>query len=244
MEICIPHSVVKVNRNLPWVNKCSQSDQEENTLFHIAKRTGKPTDHAEYKAKHNQVVKMLRESKQTFFNQRLNNAKTFWKAIRLLNCDYSSIPTLLDGDGSNTVESSSAKAMCRNNFFYTCFNHNYPPLTDAAQDLDFTYGSLCPSHCPAQLLCTEESVLALLAGLDISKSTGRNGISPKMLKSTSLSMHCSIIMQVVQPLNIYWHFSYFMETGENYPNSQRHKQVPSLLLQTNICSPPSCKQTH
>ena len=29
MEICIPHSVVKVKRNLPWVNKCSQSDQEE-----------------------------------------------------------------------------------------------------------------------------------------------------------------------------------------------------------------------
>ena len=98
-----------------------------------------------------------------FFNQRLNNAdtKTFWKTLRLLNHDYSPILTLLDGDGSNTVESSSAKAACLNSFFYTCFNHNYPPLTDAAQDLDFTYGSLCPSHCPAQLLCTEESVLEL-----------------------------------------------------------------------------------
>jgi len=92
-----------------------------------------------------------------------------------------------------TLLNLAAKAMCRNNFFYTCFNHNYPPLTDAAQDLDFTYGSLCPSHCPAQFPCKEESVLELLAGLDISKSTGSNGISPKMLKSTSLSMHCSII---------------------------------------------------
>jgi len=92
-----------------------------------------------------------------FFNQRLNNAdtKTFWKTIRLLNHDYSPIPTLLDGDGSTTVKSSSAKAAFLNSFFYTSFNHNYPPLTDAAQDLDFTYGFLSPSHCPAQLLSTE-----------------------------------------------------------------------------------------
>ena len=85
-----------------------------------------------YRAKRNQVVKILRESKQTFFNQRLNNAdtKTFWKTVRFLNRDYSSIPTLLDGDGTTTVESSSAKAACLNNVFYTCFNQNYPPLTE------------------------------------------------------------------------------------------------------------------
>jgi len=82
-------------------------------------------------------------------------------------------------------------------------------------------------YCPARLLCTEESVLELLAGLDISKSIGSDGISPKMLKSTPLCVHCYIIMQVVQPLNIYWHVSHFMETWKNYPNSQRHKQVPS-----------------
>ena len=84
MEICIPHSMVKVKRNLPWVNKSIlKAIRKRNTLFCIAKRTGKSTDHAKYKAKHNQVVKMLQESKQTFFNQCLNNAdtKTFWKTI-------------------------------------------------------------------------------------------------------------------------------------------------------------------
>ena len=125
---------------------------------------------------------MLWESKQTFFNQHLNNADTkpFWKTIRLVNHDYSSSPTLLDVDGSTAVESSPAKAAYLNNFLYTCFNHNYPPLTDAAQDLDFTYHSLCPSYSSAQLLCTKESVLELLAGLDIlSKSTSSDGISPR-----------------------------------------------------------------
>ena len=74
MEICI----------LPWVNKSIlKAIRKRNTLFRIAKQTGKQMDQAKYKAKRNQVVKMLWESKQTFFNSRLNNAdtKTFWKTL-------------------------------------------------------------------------------------------------------------------------------------------------------------------
>ena len=170
------------------------------------------------------------------------DTKTFWKTIRLLNHDYSSIPTLLDGDGSTTVdsESSSAKAACMNNFFYTCFNHNFPTLTDAAQDLDFTYRSLCKSlPCSASLY--RGVVLEVLAGLVV--SIYRQCWNPSKDVETYIPQHCSIIMWVVQPLNLYWHVSHFMETGKNYPNSQRHKQVTSLRLQTNVC-PPCCKQTH
>ena len=67
MEICVPHSVVKVKRNLARLNKSvAKVIKKRNTLFHIAKWTGKSTDHAKYNAKHNEVVKMLQESKQTF----------------------------------------------------------------------------------------------------------------------------------------------------------------------------------
>ena len=117
MDICIPHSVVKIKRNLPRINKSIvNAIRKRSTLFHIVKQSGKSTDHAKYRAKRNQVVKMLRESKQTFFNQHLNNAdtKTFWKTVRFLKRDYSSIPTLLDGNGTTTVESCSAKAACLN----------------------------------------------------------------------------------------------------------------------------------
>jgi len=132
---------------------------------------------------------ILRASKHAFFNQHLNNAdaKTFWKTVRFLNGNYSSIPTLLDSERSATVKSSSAKADCLNSFFYSCFNRSFPPLTDLNQVLDPVYDSLCPSACPAEFLCSEESVLELMAGLDITKSTGSDGISPRMLKSTSLS---------------------------------------------------------
>ena len=84
------------------------------------------------------------------------------------------------------MESSSAKADCLSKYFYTCFNHNHPPLTSLDNDLDLIYGSLCPQSCPVELLCTEEAVLELLVGLDISKSSGYDGISPRMLKSALL----------------------------------------------------------
>jgi len=100
--------------------------------------------------------------------------------------DHSPIPTLLDGDGSTSVESNSAKAACLNNFLYLLQSQLYS--SNRCKILtSHNYCSLCPIHCPAQLLYIEESVLELLAGLDISKSTGSNGISPKTLKSTSLS---------------------------------------------------------
>jgi len=65
--------------------------RKRNTLFRIAKQTGRPTDHAKYKAKHNQLMKMLRESEQTFFDQCINNADTkmFGKLSDFLNHDYS-----------------------------------------------------------------------------------------------------------------------------------------------------------
>ena len=68
----------------------------KDALFRIAKATGKPTDHAKYNRKRNQVVSMLRDGKQLFFDHNVD-AKTFWKTIQLLNQNYSS-PTLEDID--------------------------------------------------------------------------------------------------------------------------------------------------
>ena len=146
--------------------------------------------------------------------------------VRFLNRDYSSIPTLLDGDGTTTVESSSAKAACLNNFFFTCFNQNYPPLTEEVQDPDFTYGSLGPSNCPADLLCTEESILELLAGLDVSKSTGTDGISPRMMKSTSLSIAPSLCKL----------FNLSISTG-TFPSAWKLGRITPISKRTNNSLP-------
>ena len=115
---------------------------------------------------------MLRDSKQTFFDQHLNDVdtKTFWKTVRLLNQTNSSrIPTLLDG--TKSVETSKDKATTLNNFFYTCFNHRQPPLCQPT-DLE---SYLPPNERPGELLCTVESVWELLTNLDTTKSTGSDG---------------------------------------------------------------------
>ena len=62
------------------------------------------------------------------------------------------------------------------------FNLSEPPLT--CDDLPETDSSLCPSY----LLCTEEEVLSTLGSLDVSKLNGPDGISARMLKSTSYSI--------------------------------------------------------
>ena len=96
MEICIPNAIVRVKKNVPWMNRdISVAIKQRNKLFQLAKRSGKASDHVKYKLKRNHVVTMLRTSKQLFFNK-LNDAdsKTFWKTVRLLNHQQTSIPTL------------------------------------------------------------------------------------------------------------------------------------------------------
>ena len=134
MEICIPHTMAEIKRNPPWITKAVL--KRRNTLFRTAKSTGKPIDRAKYNSKRNEVVNMLRECKQSFFNQQLNNVdtKTFWKTVRSLSQSSSStIPMLQDGD--KTVKSSLDKATTLNNFFYTCFNRTQLPLHDTRNNL-------------------------------------------------------------------------------------------------------------
>ena len=93
---------------------------------------------------------MLRKSKQFFFDK-LNcaDAKMFWKTVRLLNNQQSSVP-MLQFNGT-TAESSTDKADVLNNYFYGCFNHNTPPLSDSVTD--YAFEDLHPNKCLVNLLC-------------------------------------------------------------------------------------------
>ena len=47
--------------------------------------------------------------------------------------------------------------------------------------------------CPDKMLCTEEEVYNLLSSLDVSKSSGHDNISARMLMETALSMTSIVI---------------------------------------------------
>ena len=101
---------------------------------------------------------------------------------KVISKQDSNIPTLLDSD--TPVTSSSGKADLLNQYFLDCFNHTFPPLNNPAP--------LDPSSCPVSLLCTEEDVSELLHNLNPAKSTGLDGVSAIMLKSTAPSITASL----------------------------------------------------
>ena len=104
---------------------------------------------------------MLRRDKQHYFyNLRFAMNKHFWKAIKVINKQDTSIPALWDGDRS--VTSNIAKAEILNSYFYKCFNHSSLPLSNPVP--------LDPENCSTSILCTEEQVLEMLCSLETTKS--------------------------------------------------------------------------
>jgi len=76
-------------------------------------------DAVKYRKMRNKVVNKLREAKNAFFCNLKPNSKDFWKAIKCLNRDTSSVPTLHKND--TMVNSSSEKANLTWAMFFTTF---------------------------------------------------------------------------------------------------------------------------
>ena len=188
MEICIPSVKAKTRNNVPCMNhSIAKAIKQRDVLFRTAKRTYQLSDLKKYKLQRNKVVSMLR--KQLFFDKlSTSDQKTFWKTVRFLNNKQSSIQSL-QRDG-NTIVSASGKAELLNNFFFGCFNHNVPPLMHSDIDISCEYVDL--AACPEDILCTKDFVLEQLTNLDVTKATGCDGISARMLKSTAVSIAPSL----------------------------------------------------
>ena len=188
MSTCIPHQSLRRRRNVPWLTmNIIWHIRMRNATFQAARKSSKPAQHSKYRKLRNKVVKMMRNAKSSYFkNLNPRNRKQFWKAVKYLNKQQSTIPTLSYHDA--TAESDSEKASLLNEFFSTCFNRDIPPLSPADADLHTVRHDLCPDG----LLCTADKVLFLITSLDSSKANGPDGISAQMLKGTALSIAPSL----------------------------------------------------
>ena len=185
MDHCIPQLTLKSKKNLPWLTKSvTQAIRKRNALFRAAKRCKSTASFQRYRAARNKVVALLRLNKKRFF-KRLGSApmKEFWKAIKLMNKQKSTIPTL--NKNGVKAESSYDKAVLLNSYFHQCFNTMVPPLDEHQSPLN-------PSSFPAELLCTEDVIFDLITELDCNKSSGPDDISARMLKGTAASVTPSI----------------------------------------------------
>ena len=75
-------------------------------------------------------------------------------------------------DSVHTV-TDTEKSNMLNNYFSKCWNSKEPPLTES---LDI-YPTNQHEDCPDDYLCTPEEVAAMIAGLNVSKASGLDGIS-------------------------------------------------------------------
>ena len=138
------------------------------------------------------MVGLIREAKKKFSeNLKSADQKVFWKTVKLLNRAESSIPTFTTPDGVQ-ASSSSDKASTLNHYFYTCFNKALPPLTEQSVP------PLTSPTCPENILISEKYVTNALLVLEVSKSTGIDSISAKMLKHTA----CSIAPSLTKLFNL------------------------------------------
>ena len=167
-----------------------------------------------------QFFKQTLRAKATYFqNLSSRGQKEFWKAVKLLNKQDSSIPTLTNSTGVSIV-SSSEKASLLNNFFFKCFNHDLPPL-QVSQPLN-------PISCPEELLCSVEKIAELLYSLQPDKSIGFDGVSPRMLMSTA----CSIAPSLTKL------FNHSIASGI-FPEAWKHARIVPIHLKKGDKSLPS-----
>ena len=126
MDECIPKKTLPKRKNLPWLTKrLISSIRKRNLLYKQGKLSG---NLSKYKLKRNKVTSELRRAKRDFF-QKINpkKPKEFWRAVKYLNKQQSTVPTLIDEDGTE-AHSSSQKADMLNSFFSKCFNSGSSPL--------------------------------------------------------------------------------------------------------------------
>ena len=184
MESCIPKSTLPKRHNLPWLSKSLiQSMKKRNLLYKRAHATNNPTIIAKYRSVRNSLVNKIKKAKSTYFRRlTTRNSKQFWKIVKRVSKKEITIPTLTDNNTSETATTSAEKANMLNSFFSRCFNYVCPPLTTATLPPPLT------TECPANILCSEEEVYEYLSKLDVSKASGPDGMSAKMLKETAQSI--------------------------------------------------------
>ena len=174
---------------MPWLTKnIIRHIRMRNAAFQAARGSAKPAQYSKFKKLCNKVLKMIRNAKSSYFkNLNPRNKKQFWKAVKYLNKQQSTIPTLHYQD--TAAESDSEKASLLNECFSACFNRDIPPLSPADDD----HHTVHLVHAQmSSLVHAADEVLFLIMSLDPSKANGPDGISAQMLKGTAHSIAPSL----------------------------------------------------
>ena len=154
-----------------------------------------------------------------------SDQKQFWKTVKVLTHRKSTIPTLtLDNE---VFSEDCDKARALNAHLSRCFNTNLPPLQSQPTSYD---EGMC-----SDLLCCNEEVEALILSLDITKSSGPDGISGRMLKplayeiAPSITKLLNLSIMCKRPPQVWKHSNVVPIPKKSSASSVRNYRPISLL---------------
>ena len=110
------------------------------------------------------------------------NRKTFWTFVKACT-GTSSIPNVVEFNGLKGY-SPLFIAKLFNSFFQSVFDKN--------DGLSVPNYLLCTNHIISDLICTGNKILSLLLNLDVTKSSGPDGMSPRILKECTRELTPSL----------------------------------------------------
>ena len=185
---CIPNKNVTIRPDdLPWYNSnLRKLKRKKDRLHNMAKRSNSPQSWHLFREARNKYISELREAEETYNNKLVSelkdgkslNPKHWWRLCKnfLGKNNDSLIPPIMEDNCVHFTNDNKAEAF--NNFFLSHSSINTDQTHLPPQEI-YTNASL------TNLSVTEEDILDILKSLDTTKSSGPDGISPRMLKEAS-----------------------------------------------------------
>ena len=191
----IPNKTILIRpRDSPWYTCALRKlKRKVDSLYKKFKKRKSDQLWERYKAMRNYYQSEL-DSAEKMYKQSLSdslcesrNTKQWWKTVNTMlgRGGNDSYPPLKQPDGENYISDNAGKAKLFNDFFLSSNkidtdNINLPNVN--------TVGNLELST----IVASEQDVIDQLHALDVNKSTGHDGLSPKLLKAASTAIAPSL----------------------------------------------------
>ena len=173
----IPHRFTTTrNRRPPWLTpSLRQKIRKRDRLAGLATKSKSPIDRGRYRKVRNEVTQEIRRQYQSHLNAVIGDAKTnprnFYRFIKSRRTDPIGVPPLKSGD--TVISDDGAKAECLGDYFRSVFTvENTDPFPNTWRS-----HSTMPD-----IEVTQPGVYNLLSKIDVSKSTGPDELSPRIIK--------------------------------------------------------------
>ncbi|KAK3083103.1 hypothetical protein FSP39_014041 [Pinctada imbricata] len=183
---CIPNKEITIRKDeLPWItNEIRREMRKRNRARNKAKKSNNTEDWGKFKKIRNNVVNLLRKSKNMYNDKTCKNieesnfsSKQWWKLVNQIigQPDKNSQIHAIKTDADCIIYDDTDKANALNDFFVS-----QSTLTENNTLPDYQPVSDQPSL--DKIIITEQDVLDVIKNLDTSKASGPDAISPKMIK--------------------------------------------------------------